>query len=341
MFCVATLVIVILFLYVLLLQRKLRDVSELIKESSVLTENNPSSAQQNDYYLKFSVDKDFSIASVNDDLLKYGKFKANELIGKNVLGTLFENIAGNESFLSECKKRLKRKKRTFSCEHTILRASGKPVPVLLRVRPLLNERLAMKGIDFWCYPLNRRIKLEKQLKNLKQKDQISGDIYNAETFVRNLEKSVRHANFYGKKLSLIVVDFADVYEFVASGFSFNTGDKLIRLVAEACVETCGNDAVIGRFDNTKIGMIFTDEDSNDSKTKELSETLWEKIIANIRKLNVDKANAGMVCLFHTQMHRFYDSADNMLSRSRIYLKNSRFSHNYGIGCIDRINHKQN
>lgn len=334
MLYLTTTIIAFLCFYILLLHHKLRDVSELIKESSVLTENNASS-QQSDYYLKFSIDKDFNVVSVNDDLLKYGKFKADELIGKNVLGTLFENITGNEEFLAECKRRLKRKKQTFSCEQTIMRANNKQVPVLLRVRPLLNEKLAMKGIDFWCYPLNRRIKLEKQLKNIKQKDQISGDIYNAETFIRNLEKSVRAANFHGQKLCLAVVDFADVYEFVASGFSFNTGDKLIRLISEACVETCGNNATIGRFDTTKIGLIFSEKDCDNERIKEITETLWEKIITNIRKLNVDKANAGMVCLFYTQMHRFYDSADNMLSRSRIYLKNSRFCHNYGIGCVDK------
>ena len=327
-------IILFLIVHIIILHRKLQDVSELIQESSLLSQSQEI-AQNDEYYLKFVVDKDFKISEVNDDLLKYGKFKAENLIGKNVLGNLLEDVAGNKEFLEDCKRKLKRKKRTFSCEQTLLKANMKSIPVLLRVRPVLNEKLIMKGISFWGYPLNRRIKLEKQLKNIKQKDQISGEIYNAETFVLKLEERVGIAGRRGQKLALIVIEIADVYNFVAKGFSFNSGDKLIRMVAEACVECCGNSAVLGRFDNTKFGLIFENEFSEREKIKETADILLEKIVANIRKLNVDKANAGMVCVFYTSMHRFCDSADNMLSRSRIYLKNSCYCHDYGIGTIDR------
>lgn len=316
------------------MHRKLQDVAELIQESSLLSQSQEAK-QNNEYYLKFAVDKDFKISSVNEDLLKYGKFKAENLVGKNVLGTLLEDVSGNKEFLEDCKRRLKHKKRTFSCEQTLLKANKKSAPILLRVQPVLNEKLSMKGISFWGYPLNHRIKLEKQLKNIKQKDQISGEIYNAETFIHKLEERVGVDERRGQKLALMVIEVADVYNFVAKGFSFNVGDKLIRLVANACVECCGNSAIIGRFDNTKFGLIFENEFSDKEKLKETADILLEKIIANIRKLNVDKANAGMVCVFYTSMHRFYDSADNMISRSRIYLKNSCYCHDYGIGTIDR------
>lgn len=318
-----------------MLHRKLRDVSELVKESSLLSQPQ-NSVNQSEYYLKFAVDKDFNISAVNDDLLKYGKFKAQDLIGKSVLATLLDDVAGNKEFLDECKKRLKRRKRPFSCEQTILKANGVPAPALLRVRPILNEKLSMTGLSFWGYPLNRRIKLEKQLRNIKQKDQISGDIYNAESFIKKLDEKVGIAARRGRNLTLMVVELADVYNFVANGFSFNTGDKLLRLVADACVECYGNSALFGRFDHTKFGLIFENKGSDKTELNEIAEILLEKIVTNIRKLNVDKDNAGMVCVFYTSMHRFSDSADNMLSRSRIYLKNSRYCHNYGIGCIDRM-----
>lgn len=327
-------IIIFLLLHIVILHRKLRDVSELLKESAILSQTDDL-AKQNEYYLKFTVSKDFKISAVNDDLLKFGKFKADDLIGKNVIGTLLENIEGNQEFLQECKKRLKHKKRTFSCEQTILKSNGKSTPVLLRVRPMLNEKLNMIGLSFWGYPLNRRIKLENQLRSIKQKDQVSGDIFNSETFINKLNERAGVASRKGEKLALMVIEIADVYNFVTSGFSFNTGDKLIRLVADACVECCGNSAVLGRFDTTKFGLIFENQYSDNARIKETAEILWEKIIANIRKLNVDKANAGMVCIFYTTMHRFSDSADNMLSRSRIYLKNSRYCHDYGIGSIDK------
>ena len=78
----------------------------------------------------------------------------------------------------------------------------------------------------------------------------------------------------------------DIYNFINKGFSFETGDKMLRLAADACIECTGKDVKIGRFEHTKIGIIL--EQFEDEKIEELTQILWEKIIGNIRKLNVDK-----------------------------------------------------
>ena len=133
-------------------------------------------------------------------------------------------------------------------------------------------------------------------------------------------------------LLLIVVELADIYNFINKGFSFETGDKMLRLAADVCIECTGKDVKIGRFEHTKFGMIL--EQFDDDKIGELTQILWEKIIGNIRKLNVDKVKASMISIYYAR-RKNNDEAENMLSRTRKYLSNSLAIHRYGIGTRDK------
>lgn len=325
--------IAVLIVYIVLLHLKLKEVTELVQESSILMADENEAAQQA-YYLKFNVDKDFKITWVNGDTLSYGHFKREELIGKSVLGTVMEDIPANREMLNESWKWLKKKKRIISSEQILRKSDGRKIPVLLRSRPILNELLQCKGISFWGYPLKQRVNLEKQLRKLQQKDKVVGDILNAESFNGLLEERVKIANRYNRPLLLIVVELADVYNFVNKGFSFDTGDKLLRFAADACIESTDNTACIGRFEQTKIGIII--ENYEEEQIEKLVRTIWENIFAKICNLNVDKVNAGMFAVFYGR-RKYNDRAENMLSRSRKHLKNSLLQHQYGIGSSDKFN----
>ena len=223
-------------------------------------------------------------------------------------------------------------KRIISSEQVLQKADGTKIPVLLRARPILNELLHCRGISFWGYPLKQQLNLEKQLRQEQEKDQLIGEILNAESFCKYLEDKAKICNRYNKPLLLIVVELADIYNFVNKGFSFEKGDKLLRLAADACVESTGKDAVIGRFEHTKIGIIL--ENFADEKIEELTQILWDNLIANVRKLNVDKVNAGMIGIYYTR-RKNNDEAENMLSRTRKYLSNSLAIHRYGVGTRDK------
>ncbi len=320
-----------LAVYAVLLHFKLHEMKELVQESNILTASENARSQQS-YYLKFNIDKDLKITQVNGDTLKYGSYSRENLVGQNVLGTLLKDVPANREMLEETFRQLKRKKRIISSEQILQKSDGTKIPVLLRARPILNELLHCKGISFWGYPLKQQLNLEKQLKQVQEQDQLIGDILNAESFYKYLDKRVKICNRYNLPLLLIVVELADIYNFINKGFSFETGDKMLRLAADACIESTGKDAKIGRFEHTKIGIVL--EKFPDDKIEELTQTLWEKLIGNIRKLNVDKVNAGMVCIYYAR-RKSNDEAENMLSRTRKYLSNSRAIHRYGIGTRDK------
>lgn len=323
-------VIAFLIIYAVLLHIKLHEMGELVQESNILTAN--ESARLQNYYLKFNIDKDMKITQVNSDTLSYSGYTRESLIGKNVLGTLLKDVPANKEMLDESFRQLKKKKRIISSEQVLQKADGTKIPVLLRARPILNELLHCRGISFWGYPLKQQLNLEKQLRQEQEKDQLIGEILNAESFCKYLEDKAKICNRYNKPLLLIVVELADIYNFVNKGFSFEKGDKLLRLAADACVESTGKDAVIGRFEHTKIGIIL--ENFADEKIEELTQILWDNLIANVRKLNVDKVNAGMIGIYYTR-RKNNDEAENMLSRTRKYLSNSLAIHRYGVGTRDK------
>lgn len=323
-------IIAFLIMYVVLLHIKLHEMGELVQESNILTAN--ESARLQNYYLKFNIDKDMKITQVNGDTLSYSGYTRESLIGQNVLGTLLKDVPANKEMLDESFRQLKKKKRIISSEQVLQKADGTKIPVLLRARPILNELLHCRGISFWGYPLKQQLNLEKQLRQEQEKDQLIGEILNAESFCKYLEDKAKICNRYNKPLLLIVVELADIYNFVNKGFSFEKGDKLLRLAADACVESTGKDAVIGRFEHTKIGIIL--ENFADEKIEELTQILWDNLIANVRKLNVDKVNAGMIGIYYTR-RKNNDEAENMLSRTRKYLSNSLAIHRYGVGTRDK------
>ncbi len=323
-------VIAFLIIYVVLLHIKLHEMGELVQESNILTAN--ESARLQNYYLKFNIDKDMKITQVNSDTLSYSGYTRESLIGQNVLGTLLKDVPANKEMLDESFRQLKKKKRIISSEQVLQKADGTKIPVLLRARPILNELLHCRGISFWGYPLKQQLNLEKQLRQEQEKDQLIGEILNAESFCKYLEDKAKICNRYNKPLLLIVVELADIYNFVNKGFSFEKGDKLLRLAADACVESTGKDTVIGRFEHTKIGIIL--ENFADEKIEELTQILWDNLIANVRKLNVDKVNAGMIGIYYTR-RKNNDEAENMLSRTRKYLSNSLAIHRYGVGTRDK------
>lgn len=323
-------VIAFLIIYAVLLHIKLHEMGELVQESNILTAN--ESARLQNYYLKFNIDKDMKITQVNSDTLSYSGYTRESLIGQNVLGTLLKDVPANKEMLDESFRQLKKKKRIISSEQVLQKADGSKIPVLLRARPILNELLHCRGISFWGYPLKQQLNLEKQLRQEQEKDQLIGEILNAESFCKYLEDKAKICNRYNKPLLLIVVELADIYNFVNKGFSFEKGDKLLRLAADACVESTGKDAVIGRFEHTKIGIIL--ENFADEKIEELTQILWDNLIANVRKLNVDKVNAGMIGIYYTR-RKNNDEAENMLSRTRKYLSNSLAIHRYGVGTRDK------
>lgn len=115
--------------------------------------------------------------------------------------------------------------------------------------------------------------------------------------------------------------------------SNETGDTILKNAAGYCVTTFKNpDTHIGRFDKTKIGIIFSR--GNREEAAKGAEKLYKSVIEQIRRLNIDQYNAEMIAVSYTDRKNFNDTADNMLGRVRRHIGNALRSHRYGIRSSD-------
>lgn len=130
----------------------------------------------------------------------------------------------------------------------------------------------------------------------------------------------------------MVVELCDIYDFINKGIDFETGDRMLKNVAELCLQEAGKEHWVGRFDKTKFGIVLNKTPRG--KAVEMSQSLQDKIIQCIRSQGVDEYNAEMFVISYTNRKDYNDSADFMLARVRRHIQSALRSRQYGIISSD-------
>lgn len=316
--------------YAIILQAKLHKAKKNVKE--LIVENDTQAVQnqnpQSDIY--FKTDLDFIITYANDAVKNLG-FVPEELIGKHVLGSIFENNDANLKTLLSDFNKISKKQATVNTDQIVIKKDGSKVLMRCRTRPLLNSILKCDGISIMCKDCSETNLLKQKLNSFENRDVFTG-ILNEETFLKRLEHDFKQAKRYNNDFSLVVVELADIYEFINKGIDFETGDKLLKATAEICITEAGKDSSIGRFDKTKFGIILNKAPRE--KAVELSQQLYPLIVGKISTMGVDNYNAEMVAISYTNRKNFNDTDDYMLERVRRHIRNALRGRKYGIFSSD-------
>lgn len=324
----------VLALYIVYLQLAWRKTKRNLKE--LIIENDKHTTTRNeadggDMY--FKTDLDFIITYVNEATLKKTGFKSEELIGKPLPGTLVENNENRIDKLKENLNQLIKKQATLNVENLMCKKDGSFFNVRCRKRPILNEVLKCVGISYLCEDITETKIWKQKLSTYARHDFLIADILNEEALTKRLEHDFNRAKRYNQPFSLLVIELKDIYDFANKGISFETGDTILKNVAEYCVKTFKNeDTYVGRFDKTKIGVVFSRGER--AEAAQAAEKLYKAVIEQIRKLNIDQYNAEMIAVSYTDRKNFNDTADNMLGRVRRHIGNALRSHKYGIKSSD-------
>lgn len=330
----AAVLIILLVLYITYLHFRLAKVKKNLKE--LIVENEKQTTESNaadDGDIYFKTDLDFNITYANDATCRATGFSQDELIGKNVLGTLMENNEANAEKLKENLSQIVRNQTNLNVESVISKKDGQKKLMHCRKRPILNEALKCVGISYLCQDVSEAEGLKRKLSAYTDYDTLAPDIYNEATFLKRLEHNFNLAKRYNTPFSLVVVELKDIYEFVSKGIDFDTGDKLLKNAAQLAVKEAGKNAETGRFDKTKLGIILNKVQREDAA--KLAQKLYTMIIANIRSLNVDQYNAEMIVVSYTDRKNFNDSEDALLGRVRRHIGNALRTRKYGIKSSDR------
>ena len=325
---------VVLALYIVYLQlawrKTKRNLKELIVENDKHTTTR-NEAEGGDMY--FKTDLDFIITYANEAVLQKTGFKSEELIGKPLPGTLVENSDSRIAKLKENLNQLIKNQATLNVENLMLKKDGSFFNVRCRKRPILNEVLKCVGISYLCEDITETKIWKQKLNTYASHDFLIADILNEEALTKRLEHDFNRAKRYNQPFSLLVIELKDIYDFANKGISFETGDTILKNAAEYCVKTFKNeDTYVGRFDKTKIGVIFS-RGTREEAAKG-AEKLYQEAVSQIRKLNIDQYNAEMIAVSYTDRKNFNDTADNMLGRVRRHIGNALRSHSYGIKSSD-------
>lgn len=319
--------------YILFLLQRIRTLKQNIKE--LLQENDKQVSIQapslNDMY--FKVDQDMLITFVNDATLHATGFSEEELLNQPLLGTLLENNDANQKMIFSILAKVAKNQATVNNDLIILHKDGKKQLMRCRYRPLLNEILACEGMSLMCKDYSQPEVLQEKLQIYQKRDiLLTADILNEEAFMERFEHDAKLAKRYNQEFCLVVVELRDIYDFINKGINFETGDKMLKNVAEICLQETKENRWVGRFDKTKFGIVLNK--SSRDEALNLSQNLYQHIIKCIRSLGVDEYNAEMFVISYTNRKDYNDSADFMLSRVRKHILSALRTRKYGIISSD-------
>ncbi len=328
-----SLIIFLMAAYIAFLHFKLNKAKKNIKE--LLIENDTQAIQNNQHPqgdVYFKTDLDFLITYANEATFNLLGYTADELIGQHVLGTIFENNDANLKTLLSDFGKVSKKQATINTDRILIKKDGEKILMKCRGRPLLNGVLKCEGMSFMCKDMSETNRLEQELKSIVNKDILVTGTLNEDAFIKRLEHDFKVSKRYNNDFSLIVIELADIYEFINKGIDFETGDKLLKATAEICVSATGKDVSIGRFDKTKFGIILNK--TNRDEAVKLSGNLYNLIVEKIRTLGVDEYNAEMIVISYTNRKSINDTDDAMLERVRRHIRNALNNRQYGIMSSD-------
>ena len=308
-------------------------LKELLQETSAQTEEKPQPLVDD---MNFKTDKNLVIIFVNDSLCQNLGFTKEALIGKSVFGTLMEDSESTKSNVLAYANKILKKTKIVNNEILLRNAQGKTLVVQCHQRPILNEILECTGISFICKNISSAKELQKQLLDFNERD-ILTQALNQEAFYKCFERDFKRAKRYHKDFSLLVLETKDLCKFINQGISFERGDNLLKAMYNLCAEKVKKNCSIGRFDQTKFGLILNGYSRE--KTDALAQDIYEASKPIIKKLGVDTYNAQMLILSYTELKGFTDTFDNMLERTKRHIQNALKKHQYGI--ITSVNDKKN
>lgn len=317
------------FLFRALKQAK-AELKELLRENETHETKARQQAENDDVY--FKTDRDFNISFISESSAKTLGYDAQELTGRHLLGTLFENNEATQEFLLGTFNRISKKQSTLNSQLLLKRHDGKNILMLARIRPLLNEILKCDGLSFLCKDISNADHLKNELTDLQSVDPVTG-ILNEQSFLRQFEHDFNLATRYNKEMSAIAVELKDIYDFIAKGIDFETADKMLKNISNLCLNITNGKGYAGRVDKTKIIIALKSISRGDAKQQ--AEKLFDDAVRSIRDLRIDAANAQMIVISYSDRKGFSDSFDAMTSRLQRHINMALRSKEYGVISSDK------
>ena len=325
------LAVLLLIAYILLLRNKLKQTSRNLKELIKENDHQQSNPQATSGDIYFKIDRNFIITFISESGADILGYSPEELIGKPVLGTLFEDKKGNQETLTLTLNKMSKHQSTINTQVILIKSNSQKQLMLCRERPILNEILECEGISFLCKDISEARAWQENLSEFQERD-IFTNTLNEKTILERFEHDFTLAKRYNKEFSCVVVELKDVYDFISKGIDFETADKMLKVVSDVCFANLTPNAHIGRVDKTKLVMVLNG--TNRATAKAIAAKILHEAVTKIKTLRVDEYNAQMIVVSYTNRKNFNDTYDGMWARLRRHIKTALKRREYGVVSSD-------
>ena len=196
--------------YVLRLRKRLNMLHMQLKE--LIKENDKQTRQANTAKVdevSFKTDKNLILTEASDSLCQKLGFAKEDLIGKPLLGTLFEANKAEESSLKALSSKIFKTSSIINSDQLLRSKDGRKNLMKCHQRPILNEILECEGISFLCKDISEAKTLQSKLQNLTNRDVLTKAL-NQNEFFRRLEHDFKRAKRYNEDFAIVVIDIEAV-----------------------------------------------------------------------------------------------------------------------------------
>ncbi len=213
-------------------------------------------SSQNTKSLIVSLDKNGTILSLNDYACEfYGYDSKDELIGKNIIGTLIpakDSLGHNMTTLID---RIKNTPRLYlDNENECVCKDGRRVWISWTNRIVYDKDGAPNEIRSVGFDITPRKELEDELRQMTVIDPVTG-VLNRRQFLEDGAKEMKRARRYKRDLSVLLMTI-DKFEALNSEHGAAFGDEAIRVAVNACQNSIRDSDYLGRLADIEFAIML-------------------------------------------------------------------------------------
>lgn len=246
------------------LKQKVIDLqNELLKTQKNLEELTKERNRKFDPYsspntksIIFCLDKDGVILSGNDYAFEFfGYADKNELLGKNIIGTLVPLKDSHGQNMANLIERIKNNPRLYvDNENENICKNGKKVWVSWTNRIIYDSEGNPTEIRSVGFDISPRKRLEDELRQMTVIDPITG-VLNRQRFLDDGTRELKRARRYGRELSVLLMTI-DRFDALNSEHGTAFSDEAVKVAVTACQDATRESDYLGRLADVEFALLL-------------------------------------------------------------------------------------
>ena len=201
------------------------------------------------------IDKDGNVITVNDYAVEFFGYTAEELVGKNVVGTLIPPKDSHGQFQANLIERIKNNPRLYMDNETENTCKdGRRVWVSWTNRIIYDADNQPKELRAIGFDISPRKQMEEDLRQMTVVDPVTG-VLNRRRFLEDGTKEMKRARRYKRDLSVLLMTI-DRFEALSSEHGAAFGDEAIRVAVIACQNSIRDSDYLGRLADIEFAILL-------------------------------------------------------------------------------------